>query len=351
MRVAVVYQDGLQDGGYPRDVRWLVGTLQGIGVDARLVCSPGHKSDGLSADLVINPVAARSDDWDIVHHFGLLIPRQWTVSLRLKRRALVISPAAQLMHWHMQKARRKKLTYMHLIRRFVPHDAMAHVFSRHELYGVHHYLGIDQTFEAPVGIPPMHEEESPSGTSEGSLVFFGRNDIHQKGLDLLLEAYARSVKNGLEQALVIGGRPFRGSEQFIHSRVLALGLQDRVTLLGELASRAKWELLRGARCLVFLSRWDGPPRPVREAIAVATPVIVSWETNMGELVTQFGAGRAVSLEREDIAEALLLTASSDNCDRWKAGTGRLRRSLDWANVAQAYAEGYECALRSMTARG
>jgi hypothetical protein len=51
----------------------------------------------------------------------------------------------------------------------------------------------------------------------------------------------------------------------------------------------KWRVIKGARALVFLSRWDGPPRPVREAVAVGTYELtrnasaVSLTVSSGEL--------------------------------------------------------------------
>jgi glycosyltransferase involved in cell wall biosynthesis len=95
-----------------------------------------------------------------------------------------------------------------------------------------------------------------------------------------------------------------------------------------------------------LSRWDGPPRPIRDAIALGTPVIVSRETTLGGLVDTAGAGRQVNLDVHNVAAALLETRDDATIKLWSNGAHALRGDLTWDRVAERYVSGYRLAAES-----
>ena len=126
------------------------------------------------------------------------------------------------------------------------------------------------------------------------------------------------------------------------SSLRAENIGANVDLVGPVSDDEKWRLLQAASMLVYMSRFDGPPRPIREALSVGTPCLVSYESNMGELVERFGAGRAAPLEPAAVAECLHEAfASPGTLDSWHAGALRLRAELVWPRVARTYINGYE----------
>jgi glycosyltransferase involved in cell wall biosynthesis len=181
-------------------------------------------------------------------------------------------------------------------------------------------------------------------------VFFGRNDIYQKGLDILLEAYASTLRLlGSHAAdsvmLTIAGQPWNGSTRYLSGCVRRLGIESSVTMLGEVDESTKSRLLKDADYLIFLSRWDGPPRPIREAIAAGTPVIVTPESNMGELVEKFGAGLQVTLTIDRVAKGLLRAVLDDKLlEHSLQGVKHLQSHLAWDRVAEDYIRGYSDTL-------
>jgi hypothetical protein len=158
------------------------------------------------------------------------------------------------------------------------------------------------TFEASLGVFPVPvaiaeaQWRKMERTDGADLLFFGRNDVYQKGIDILLEGFARAVRSGVNVRLAIAGWPWMDSERYIRSFIESHGLGDAVRLVGPVDEKTKYDLLAAADYLVFLSRWDGPPRPILEAIAVGTPVIISPETNMGDLVHEYEAGLQVGVD-------------------------------------------------------
>jgi glycosyltransferase involved in cell wall biosynthesis len=145
--------------------------------------------------------------------------------------------------------------------------------------------------------------------------------------------------------LTIAGQAWRGSAAFLADSLRRLRIERDVTIVGEVDELTKADLLTHADYLVFLSRWDGPPRPIREAVALGTPVVVTPESNMGELVERFAAGLQVALDIEKVAQALLRTVlDSSLLERCRKGVEQLKPHLAWDRVAEDYIKGYAEAL-------
>ena len=354
MKLGLLYLDALQDGGYPRDVRWLAGALVESGLSVRVVARPGHARDGLGSATVIEPddLGALADDLDLVHVWTYLMSEQLRLFRRSWRsRPYVISPAGHLMAPHLRRRWWKKVPYVYGL---APLFAMskgrhfAHFFSAAEAdRRARRLLQAAGQFEASLGVfpPPSAIGARFGGDRPGDyFLFLGRNDMYQKGLDVLLAGYADAVGHGLELPLRIAGQSHDGSATALKRMVSELNLTRMVELVGEVSEADKWDLLTMARSIVFLSRWDGPPRPVREAIAVGTPSIVSAGTNLAGIIRDAGAGTSVELAPADVARGLLEGADDGVATTWREGTARARATLSWPVVAERYRVGYERTL-------
>lgn len=356
MKISYIYKDALGGGGYPRDVRWLASALANLDTHVTLFCQePADEAvtEGLSRDVCIDSFDnIRSVKADIYHVFGIFMPGQlWRVRQVLDR-PLVVSPMGHLMPFHLKRKGFKKAVYLHVVKPLLKRVHWFHVFSGVEANSVNQYLGNQvSTFEAGLGVfpPPSNVEfkkETPN-SDKLRLLFFGRNDIFQKGIDILLQGFAHAVRHGAEAMLTIAGQPWGDSDRYIRTFIERKHLGRRIRVLGPVDEDTKWKLLGEADYLVFLSRWDGPPRPIREAIAVGTPVIVSPETNMGHLVAAFKAGVEVRLHPEEVARAILrVEADRSMWIEHRRGVLRLCERLDWSCVAEDYLRGYEKVLAS-----
>jgi glycosyltransferase involved in cell wall biosynthesis len=350
MRVGLIYIDALQDGGYPRDVRWLAGQLADLGLGVSLVAGEGPCRDGLNQVDVVGPsnVHALVPSLDILHIWGVFSPQQLWIAQRLTQVAThVISPVAHLMGAHIRRRWWKKVPYLLAVRPILHRfRAAAHLFSQVESEGATRFIRPVTKFEASLGIfPAPLETRSPEAELGDYLLFLGRNDIYQKGMDLLLLAYAAAVAEGLEIPLRIAGQPVGTSTRILRKLIERLGLSRHVQLIGGVSDAQKWRLLANARCLVFPSRWDGPPRPIREAIAMGTPVIVTSGTNLAGLVNETGAGAGVEFRKEQMTNRLLETMDEPTCRAWLNGVQQLRRTLAWPTVARRYRDGYDLTVR------
>ena len=350
MNVALLYMDALHDGGYPRDIRWLAGALARQGLSVSLVANPGTHEDGLDSVTLADPedFASLARGADVVHIWMLFVPGQFSVWRTIGSNVpLVVSPAAQLLPAHLKKRWWKKIPYLLGMQpTLLRHRPVAHLFSEAERPAAPRWLHTSRYFEASLGVFPASVEPVPVIDSHDYLLFFGRNDVYQKGIDILLRAYADASRAGLDIPLIIAGRPHGDSASVLQALIADLGIDRRVQVLGEVPEESKNQLIQRARCLAFLSRWDGPPRPIRDAIALGTPVIVSRETTLGGLVDTAGAGRQVNLDVHNVAAALLETQDDATIMLWSNGVHALLGDLTWDRVAERYVSGYRLAAGS-----
>jgi glycosyltransferase involved in cell wall biosynthesis len=345
----MLYLDALQGGGYPRDIRWLAGALARRGLSVSLVAKPGPFRDGLDSVGLVSPrhFGIRARDADVVHVWTLFVPGQLRLWRKLSKDVpLVVSPAAHLMTAHLKRRWWKKLPYLAVMQpTFHRLRPVAHLFSDREKAGAKQWLRSSRYFEASMGLYPVAPAVRAADSAD-YLLFLGRNDVYQKGIDVLVKGYAEARRLGLSLPLVIAGQPYRNSHSVLREIAADLKVTRWVDLMGEVSEIEKTQLIAGARCFVFLSRWDGPPRPIREAIALGTPVVISWETNLAAIVEAAGAGKAVGLGTHQVATALLECESEASLKTWQTGVSSLRNDLTWDRVGEQYDSGYRSAFTS-----
>jgi glycosyltransferase involved in cell wall biosynthesis len=124
----------------------------------------------------------------------------------------------------------------------------------------------------PNGVP-RELVERPVRKTEEHLLFLGRLDVHQKGLDLLLEAVAR-LQGEPPLPWVVAGAGTPADEAFVRRRIGELGLGGQVRLAGRVDDAGKEDLLRRAMLLAMPSRFEASPLVAIEAFCFQTPVVL-----------------------------------------------------------------------------
>jgi GalNAc-alpha-(1->4)-GalNAc-alpha-(1->3)-diNAcBac-PP-undecaprenol alpha-1,4-N-acetyl-D-galactosaminyltransferase len=118
----------------------------------------------------------------------------------------------------------------------------------------------------PVAPPPTGEHPE----REQNVAAVGRLD-HEKGFDLLLEAFARCAPSHPGWSLTIAGSGPDASA--LAGRTRALGLQDRVDFLGVIPEPHM--LFARSSLFVLPSRAEGFPNVLLEAMAAGLPVVAT----------------------------------------------------------------------------
>jgi len=135
------------------------------------------------------------------------------------------------------------------------------------------------------------------------LVLAAARQERQKGLDILLEAFATVRRSVPAARLVIAGR--QGNQtSLLRATVDRLELDDSVTFLGVRSDVP--ELLCGADVFALPSRWEGLGSVLLEAMALQAPLVASDLPPVREVLGDERCARLVPPEKPDaLAQAVL----------------------------------------------
>ncbi len=154
------------------------------------------------------------------------------------------------------------------------------------------------------------------------LVLAAARQERQKGLDVLLEAFAVLRRSLPAARLVVAGR--QGNQTgLLRAAADRLELGDSVAFLGVRSDVP--ELLCGADVFVLPSRWEGLGSVLLEAMALEAPLVVSDLPPVREVLGDERQARFVPPERPDaLAQAVLSTLDEPHDAARRAERARAR---------------------------
>lgn len=177
--------------------------------------------------------------------------------------------------------------------------------------------------------PRFFAEAAPIRADSNLLVCVGRLSA-QKGQLVLLEAFARLLKQGWDARLVLAGDGELRAP--IEQRIRSLGIGDRVEITGWVDEAEVCAWLRAARGLVLASFAEGLPVVIMEALALGRPVVTTDVAGIPELVRDGQTGWLVPpADPEALATAMaeLLASPLERLEemaRFGASQARLHHS-------------------------
>lgn len=118
------------------------------------------------------------------------------------------------------------------------------------------------------------------------LLYFGRLDWFQKGLDVLLDAVALLVRDRPGLELRIAGRG-KDAER-VRERARQLGVLGNIRMLGAVSDQERQALLAGARVMLMPSRFEGFGMVAAEAMAAGVPLVAAAAGSLPEVVSADG---------------------------------------------------------------
>jgi glycosyltransferase involved in cell wall biosynthesis len=131
------------------------------------------------------------------------------------------------------------------------------------------------------------------GGSGGYLLWLGRYDPVNKGLDVLLRAM-RLFPETDRPRLLLHGRDWRGGRSAVERLVRSLDLEETVTVGGPIYGHDKWRLMAQAAGFLHPSRWEASPTAVTEAVSIGTPTLVA-DYPLGRLLASHGGALLADL--------------------------------------------------------
>jgi glycosyltransferase involved in cell wall biosynthesis len=179
----------------------------------------------------------------------------------------------------------------------------------------------------PVVVPPIEADSAPR---RNQFVAVARL-VHQKGIDLLLEAFAEIAGDVRHWNLeIVGDGP-------LHDKLVAqakeLGIDGRVTFRGHVSDPIA--IMRSSRVFVLPSRFEGMPNALLEAMACKLAPIVT-DASPGPLESVRHNETGLVVRSEDVAalaDAMRILASDDRMtDRLAEHARAYVREHDWSVI-------------------
>jgi glycosyltransferase involved in cell wall biosynthesis len=273
---------------------------------------------------------------------------------RLANIPCVYSPFGQLHRTSFTRSPiRKKMFFKVILAPYLNRCTRIHAISQTEEREIREYgirtpvtvvpLGLHKISErAILASRTPREKKHFKAKSELNLLFLGRMDIEQKGLDLIIQSVGKLKKiYGVKLHVYFAGYDKRGSIPILNALSEREKISDCMNFLGTVDEQTKWEILRDCDLFIHPSRYEGFARSLRESISMGTPILVTPESNMGELVKDFGSGECAKLDVNDICAALLRISNAP--ERLEVMRGRMvqmRDYLSWTNIVQKFEKLY-----------
>lgn len=167
------------------------------------------------------------------------------------------------------------------------------------------------------------------------LLFMGRIEVNQKGLDLLLEAF-NLIKNKISYRLVIAGTGTNTELNKLRVHIRTLGLSDRVDLVGRVEGDKKQKLLRNSLLIAIPSRFETFSLMALEALAIGTPM-VCFDIEGLKWIPKSTCIKVASLDSKSLSKAILKLVNNSSLRKKLSGKGReFAKGFTWEKMAQEY---------------
>jgi glycosyltransferase involved in cell wall biosynthesis len=250
----------------------------------------------------------------------------------------------------------KKVVFSLLFeRRYLNEARFIHAVSPHETEVIRRHGVTRPIVVVPNGIPPDVSiqalrtdalyADNPWLRGRRVFMFIGRLDPWQKGLDLLVDAFARAGLS--DAALVLVGPDWFGSRRTLAIRAKHLGILPQLVFAGPAYGSHKANLFAAADVFVHPSRWEGLSLSVLAAASAGKPCLITREADpLGEL-ERAQAAVIVDATVSSIAAGLIRTANLSRDDLQMMGS-RARRVAEahftWPSIAESLVKAYQNSL-------
>ncbi len=146
------------------------------------------------------------------------------------------------------------------------------------------------------------------------ILFLSR--IHpKKGVDLLINAFARQAGTFPEFDLVIAGPDQTGWTSELQRQARELGVAGRIHWPGMLSGDVKWGAFRSAEFFVLPSHQENFGIAVAEAMALSKPVLITNQVNIWREIEANRAGIVVNDDIDGVAAGLQALCALSEAER------------------------------------
>lgn len=190
--------------------------------------------------------------------------------------------------------------------------------------------------------PTIHSKIVPHGISPEyfnvklkkpkHILFLGRFDMDQKGIDLLLQAY-KKISEKIALPLFLAGRgPDEGK---MRELITKLGIEEKVKIVGPAFGQKKLELMSEALFVAFSSRHDDMSIWALESLAAGLPIVMFDQKEFFWANESFSY-KAKSFSIDSYAEKLWTAATDFQLNKKRVAGKDYAKQFTWDKVADEF---------------
>lgn len=167
------------------------------------------------------------------------------------------------------------------------------------------------------------------------VLFMGRIEVDQKGLDLLCLAYKKILEK-TNIKLLIAGSGIKTEEEKLKKIIKELSLKRKVKFLGRVEGKRKEELLRQAYFIVIPSRYETFSMLALEACSFGIPIL-SFDIEGLSWLPAKVCLKVEPFNTEEFANGLLKLLSNEKLRKKMGENGfKFSRNFDWEEISKKY---------------
>lgn len=215
----------------------------------------------------------------------------------------------------------------------------------------------DKTHVIPNGVDPARfavppEEEltairSNWAAPDEKIIFFIGRLVHEKGVHVLIDAFAKVLAYYDKAKLVIAGKG--PADSYLRDRARALGIYHRIYFAGFIDDPTRNKLYKCADVAVVPSLYEPFGITALEAMACGIPVVVSDTGGLSEVVRHGITGmKSYVANPNSLADNILALLSDERlCERVRANAYReVQERFNWDTIAEETIGVYEKVLEA-----
>ncbi|MCX6343540.1 MAG: glycosyltransferase [Armatimonadetes bacterium] len=252
---------------------------------------------------------------------------------------------------HLKRRALKKRLYILLVEGRILHRATTLIALTKEELHAYKALGFDAPCKiVPNGVDVTRYRQHPESSADEKLgipagarviLFMGRLNS-TKGADILVEAFIDTQKRHPDTVLVIAGPDESNIAESLRSTAIRAGIGPKVLFPGMITGDTKLDLLARADLFCSPSHAEGFSMAILEALASATPVLITPSCNFPE-VEAAGAGKVVAEDSKSLAQSLCEMLDMGDSLRTMGDAARnfVARDYTWDCITDQLLEVYE----------
>ncbi len=254
---------------------------------------------------------------DIVIFHSTYIPAHLRVSKHLLKRGIpfiVVPHGGMTKFAQQQKKIKKKLGNILFFNKLIKTSKAVQYLSKGEAQNSNFWNKDFFVVGNGVDLPNAFNTVNDYSKDSINISYIGRLDVQNKGLDCLVMAGSIAKEVLLKNKVVINiyGSNYRGGRKILQNLISDNGMENIVKLHGPVYDNEKQRVILGTDIFVLLSRSEGQPMSVLEALSYGIPCLLTPGTNLAEEVENYKCGWKVDIDPKDVAARLQLLIKDIN---------------------------------------